>query len=379
MKNTLFTSFALLATGALMAQTPVSTSPQNRKVVLEEFTGYTCGYCPDGHKKADQLKAANPGNVFVINIHTGSYANPASGKIDFRTSFGTALANQSGLTGYPAGTVNREVFSGITHMTANKPAMSRGYWTAAANYVMAENSYVNVALQATLNATTRELVVNVEMYYTANGPASNNLNVVLMQDSILETQSGASTYYPEMLVGNLYRHNKVLRHMLTGQWGEVINTTTQGTKVTKQYTYTLPAQLPLSVSGGALKSDVLLHRLHLVAFVTEGQQYVVTGGTGPIIFNWPSDVPDFSAEHAMDVFPNPFNNQATFALNLSQQENVNIKVYNIAGAEVYSYNERLNAGSHQINFDGSNLSEGMYIVKALIGNKVKTEKITLVR
>ena len=30
----------------------------------------------------------------------------------FNTSFGAAIAGQSGLSGYPAGTVNRHVFSG---------------------------------------------------------------------------------------------------------------------------------------------------------------------------------------------------------------------------------------------------------------------------
>lgn len=379
MKKTLLSSFALLATGALFAQLPVSTQQQTRKVLLEEFTGYTCTYCPDGHKKADQLVAANPGNVFVVNIHTGSYSTPASGKINFQTSFGTSLMNQSGLTGFPAGTINREVFPSYS-MSSGSTAMSRSYWGSAANTVMTQNSYLNVAMQATINSTTRELVVDVEVYYTGNSPqGTNKLNIALVQDGIMETQTGGSTWYPEMVVGGLYTHNKVLRHLLTGQYGDAISPTTQGTKITKQYTYTLPSQLPLTVSGGALKSDVVLTKLKLIAFVTEGNQFVVPANTGPITINWPAGVADLSEEHALQVFPNPFNNNATFGLNLSQKENVNIKVYNIAGAEVFTYNESLNPGLHQINFDGSNLQEGMYIVKAVIGNKIKTEKITLVK
>lgn len=61
MKKTLLSSFTLLAAGVLLAQLPVSTQQQKRKVLLEEFTGYTCQFCPDGHKKADQLVAGNPG------------------------------------------------------------------------------------------------------------------------------------------------------------------------------------------------------------------------------------------------------------------------------------------------------------------------------
>jgi len=33
----------------------VSKTPENRKVILEEYTGINCGYCPDGHKRADSL------------------------------------------------------------------------------------------------------------------------------------------------------------------------------------------------------------------------------------------------------------------------------------------------------------------------------------
>ena len=41
-------------------QTFVSTSPENKNVVLEEFTGIHCTYCPDGHRLAQILKDANP-------------------------------------------------------------------------------------------------------------------------------------------------------------------------------------------------------------------------------------------------------------------------------------------------------------------------------
>ena len=41
----------LLSTICLVGigQTFVSTTPENKNVVLEEFTGIYCGFCPDGH------------------------------------------------------------------------------------------------------------------------------------------------------------------------------------------------------------------------------------------------------------------------------------------------------------------------------------------
>tara|TARA_R110002124_G_scaffold131910_1_gene294320 strand:- start:49825 stop:50127 length:303 start_codon:yes stop_codon:yes gene_type:complete len=97
-KLQLLIAVSLFSTG-IIAQTIVSTTPENRKVVLEEFTGIHCGFCPDGHAIANALQNANPGNVFLINIHQGGFATPGPNEPDFRTQWGDAIANQTGLTG----------------------------------------------------------------------------------------------------------------------------------------------------------------------------------------------------------------------------------------------------------------------------------------
>ena len=49
----LFTIIGLVLVSAYTySQTIVSTTPQNKKVILEEYTGINCVYCPDGHKIA---------------------------------------------------------------------------------------------------------------------------------------------------------------------------------------------------------------------------------------------------------------------------------------------------------------------------------------
>jgi hypothetical protein len=176
----------LFAIFQMNAQTIVQTTPQNKKVILEEFTGVNCVYCPDGHTIANNIKAANPNNVFLINIHVGNFATPSAGQPDFRTPFGTAIASQSGLTGYPSGTVNRTVFPSIGSTTA----MGRGNWDSASSLVLAEPSYVNVATTASINVSTRVLTVLVEAYYTASSPVSSNrLNVAFLQNNTTGAQS----------------------------------------------------------------------------------------------------------------------------------------------------------------------------------------------
>ncbi len=242
------------------AQTFVSTTPANKNVILEEYTGKTCGYCPDGHRRAQELIANNPGRFFAINIHQGGYA---SGTPNYTTQFGDALAGQTGLTGYPSGTINRHVFVGTT------TALGRGEWAARSATVMGESSPVNVAAQATVDWSTRILTVVVEVYYTGNATnATNKLNVALLQNNVIGPQSGASTN-PTMVVGTQYRHMHMLRHLLTGQWGADITTTTTGSFFTQTFNYTIPADLN--------SIPIILEDLEVLAYVAEGQQEIISG------------------------------------------------------------------------------------------------------
>jgi len=245
------------------AQTIVSTTPQNKKVILEEFTGINCQYCPSGHAIANAIKNANPADVFLINIHVGGYSTPGAGQPDFRTPFGTAIANQSGLTGYPAATVNRTAFTGLSQNGGTGTAMNRSNWANASNQTRNQSSYVNVATTATIDVNTRLLTVFVEAYYTGNSPVSSNrLNVALLQNNTLGPQTSGG-------LGDNYPHQHRLIHMLTGQWGDTYTTTTAGTLVTRTYTYTIPA------AYNSIPAE--LGDFEIVAFVAEGQQIIISG------------------------------------------------------------------------------------------------------
>ncbi len=262
------------------AQLPVSTVAENKNVVLEEFTGIYCQYCPDGHKKAQQLADDNPNDVVLVNIHVGGYADPGtSGDPDFRTSFGTLIKDQAQISGYPSGTVSRHVFPGL-ESNPGGTAMSRSNWTSAAGTIMGQSSYVNIAADASIDYTTRVLTVNVEAYYTANGPASNNITVALLQNNVEGPQSGASTWNPGQILPNgNYNHNHILRHFLTGQWGDVTTATTSGTTYTSTFTYTIPADL-----NGVVYE---IFDLDVVVYIAEGQQEIITGNKAALTYVLP--------------------------------------------------------------------------------------------
>ena len=78
MKKLLTIALSLVSTISF-AQNFVSTTPENKNVVLEEYTGIYCVWCPAGHVIGASMHTANPNDVFLINIHTGGYASPNSG------------------------------------------------------------------------------------------------------------------------------------------------------------------------------------------------------------------------------------------------------------------------------------------------------------
>lgn len=260
------------------AQTPefVSTEPANKNVIIEEITGINCSACPNGHRIVRELEEANPGRIFGINIHQGSYAAA------YTTQWGNAIANQTGLTGYPAVTVNRHVFSGT--VTAVHPANCTPY----VNDIKEQSSFVNVAAQATIDAETRTMTIDVEAYYTADAETGMNLlNVALLQDSIIGPQLGSASNPEQVTSDGQYIHMNMLRDLITGQWGDTIQVEEgvipAGTLFQKTYTY----QIPAAISNEPVK----VTHLHLVVFVTKDKQEIYTGSNCiPTVENIPTEI-----------------------------------------------------------------------------------------
>lgn len=269
MLKKLLSVFALLFVAfPLFSQTIVSTDPENRKAILEEFTGINCVYCPDGHAIANTLKANYPDDFFVINIHQGGFATPGAGQPDFRTPFGTAIVNQSysgAGFGYPSGTVNRQNFPGREMTAPGTTAMGRNFWTLSSVETIGQPSYLNMGVEASIDVNTRELTVHVEAYYTGDSPVgTNKLNVALLQNNTLGPQTGGG-------MGNNYVHMHRLVHMVTGQWGVDVNTTTEGSFVDETFTYTIPNDY------NGVPVDFYEAEMEVVVFMTETQQNVISG------------------------------------------------------------------------------------------------------
>jgi len=79
-------------------------------------------------------------------------------------------------------------------------------------------------------------------------------------------------------------------------------------------------------------------------------------------------------------YPNPFNPSTTIEFTLPRPEYTTLKVYNILGTEVASLvSDKLQAGGHKYQFDGSKLASGVYYYQVTAGTFRDVKKMILLR
>lgn len=230
----------------------VSTQPQPRHAVIEEFTGIFCGNCPDGAEIVRRLQLAQPELVHSIAIHTGHYADNQGSDLlpDFVTPVGDELAAYYGINSYPTGMVNRH-----PHLS-DGVVTSRSVWGAQCRRESQQTAAVNLWMESRYEASTRTLSVDVEGYALETG--SYALAIALVQNHVVGYQSGGS---------DKYEHNHALRAYLTPTWGDPLGTVEAGTFCQRHYEYVVPA-----VIGNV---PVVAEDLELVAMIEDEQHGVV--------------------------------------------------------------------------------------------------------
>jgi hypothetical protein len=79
-------------------------------------------------------------------------------------------------------------------------------------------------------------------------------------------------------------------------------------------------------------------------------------------------------------YPNPFNPSTTIRYALPHKSAVQLTVFNTLGQQVaVLQNGEQEAGYHDVRFDGTNLSSGVYFYRIQSGDFVETRKLILLR
>ncbi|NQW31053.1 MAG: Omp28 family outer membrane lipoprotein [Ignavibacteria bacterium] len=219
---------------------PIDTTKKvQQNVLLEDYTGHTCGNCPEAAELAHQIQTTyGKSRVIVVAVHAGPFAKVSlpDYPMDFNTAAGTDLDNtfRVGRAGNPNGFINRVAKNG-------KIILGKDQWAEVSAELLTATPKLGLSETHTWDSTTKTLSVSVDIDYLTDGTADYHLVGLLTESHIISDQTD---YRKNPSHIKAYEFDHVMRaSMLNGTWGEQISTTavTAGTKKQKTFTYTFPA------------------------------------------------------------------------------------------------------------------------------------------
>lgn len=216
-----------------------------RNVLIEDFTGHQCTFCPFAADTAHKLVEDYPARALAATIHSGP--NGAGGfqatSVDFPIDWtntdglaiGTYLGNIPGsaFTGNPRGSISRILIGG-------QNTLSTSGWRPALVAALPATLKVNIQSDANYFPTTRGLFLHTEVDVLDAGLTNDLYTLVyLIEDSVIAKQK-----MPDNTINENYVHRDIMH--------DAINTDWKGRKLTEadkidgkyyfNYSYALPAQ-----------------------------------------------------------------------------------------------------------------------------------------
>lgn len=220
----------------------------NRNILLEDYTGHKCIYCPNAATVAKGIESANPGRVFVASIHASpggvgpfqttdaQYPNDLTNPMV--AEYGAVFQNGFNFVGNPQGTVSRKEFGGVVFQQP-------GNWSNSCAQMIAEND-LKINLQAKINyfPATRGVFLHAEI--DTMNMVSDDISIVvyLIEKSFISKQK-----FPAGVVEDDYEHHNIHRGNMDnrafGRNMEASNLNANG-KYYLDYSYQLPVQYDAS-------------------------------------------------------------------------------------------------------------------------------------
>lgn len=212
---------------------PIVIEPQDRKVVIEEFTGVRCVNCPAGSAEIQNLISVYGERLIAVSIHAGFYANPyPESQYDFSTPEGDNLEDFLGIPiGYPTGVIDRKLFSGESDLQLEGTPSWGGY------IAQELDNDVKITLEITnqWDSNTRKLTIGVEGGAIEAIGEEVRLTIMILESDIKDTQLTPGGKVQD------YNHKHVLRKAVTAYNGDVVaSSLNEGDFVNEEYSFTLP-------------------------------------------------------------------------------------------------------------------------------------------
>ena len=208
----------------------------NKRVLIEDYTGTWCQFCPRVSYSIGQVRLQT-NDAVVVAIHRGNDPYNFSGA--------SVLESMIGLTGYPTGMLNRK--TGWAYPENSNIAQAVDLTTGA-------NPKIGLAMTNSVSGSTVSVQVNVKFGKNFSGL---KLVVYALEDNLIYNQINATTYYGGVNPIVNFNHKDVLRAFLTSSilGDNITGATTVNEVYTKTFNYNL---------GSAQASNI-----HFAAFVVD--------------------------------------------------------------------------------------------------------------
>jgi len=124
--------------------------------------------------------------------------------------------------------------------------------------------------------------------------------------------------------------------------------------------------------------DILFTNAQMLTFGWSSEDTVQFTGTVTSAENSSQDIP--AVIDIQGNYPNPFNPSTTISFSIPEQSHITLSVYYITGQKVATLvDKQMNAGSHSVIFDGSDLGSGLYLYQLESGGFEKMGKMLLIK
>lgn len=193
-------------------------------VLVEDFTGQKCKWCPFGTRVLEeQIELYGAERVIPVAIHSGllGYRGTAT-QVGLMTDLGVYYWNKNGFTNstsQPTAVFNRRTTTD-----------EREAWAASIFDELKRVATCGIIARSTYNDETREATITVQCQSAEAKEAM--LQLWLTESGIIAMQIDGDETKRD------YVHNHILRDAINGQDGEPITLGTEPT--TRTFTYTLP-------------------------------------------------------------------------------------------------------------------------------------------
>lgn len=370
----------------------ISSSAPAKKVLLEQYTGAWCGWCPDGYTTLNSIVSTNT-NVIAASIHDSDNMSTTEGTIlitDFASSF-------------PSATIDHYYFS-----ANGKMSIERENWNTYITQRLAMNVPASVTVTKVYDTITRQINATVSAAFVGDVKGDYRLNLYIKENNVngpiadssdngwnqhngLYSIPSTSYYQYGNLIGSeyvmsasSYKHQYVINHIADGVYGGAgiipVNGPTNDSTYSKPYTYILPV-----ASAGEFRYNA--DNIYLIGVLSEYNADTKSRNILNVAEVKLTSKPQIAvgvkeitkAEIQLNIFPNPTTDVCNLSYTLKENEFVKVSVYNTLGELVYLETKNVNAGNVTHTLNLSELRSGNYSVQISFKNNSITKKLTIIK